>query len=88
MIIFNATLMTQEGSAPAPIAAYWLMQISNMIQMFSTADNFLYTQMGAKAENYNQLVYEESAKRRLGLQLLSLATQIAAVAIMQNEDNE
>ena len=88
MIIFNATLMTQEGSAPGPIAAYWLMQISNMIQMFSTADNFLYTQMGAKAENYNELVYEESAKRRLGLQLLSLATQIAAVAIMQNEDNE
>jgi hypothetical protein len=88
LIIFNSVLMTQAGSAPGPIAAYWLLQISNMIQMFSTADDFLYTQAGAKQENYNELVYEESAKRRLGLQLLSLATQIAAVAIMQNEDNE
>lgn len=87
LIIFNSVLMTQAGSAPSPIAAYWLLQISNMIQMFSTADDFLYTQAGAKQENYNELVYEESAKRRLGLQLLSLATQIAAVAIMQNEDD-
>jgi hypothetical protein len=84
MTIFSAALLTQQGSARAPIAAYWLLQISNMAQLFATADNFLYTQAGAKEENYNSAVYEESVKRRLALQALALATQIAAVAIMQS----
>jgi outer membrane protein assembly factor BamB len=84
--VITTSLTTSEektGAKKQAIAAYWLFQLSNMFMNLSKVDGYMFTITGARAQGWGSSpVYQDAIKRRFALQVVSLATQLAADVIM------